>query len=124
MRTSNDIPSLPPKKSVMDVFADFVGYLFDCARKFIQESEPNGADFWESIKDDVEFVLSHPNSWEGAQQSCMRQAAVVAGLVPDTPEGHVRVHFVTEGEASLHFCARNGLASFASQVSLLLRLGA
>ncbi|KAI0668088.1 hypothetical protein C8Q78DRAFT_1048352 [Trametes maxima] len=39
----------------------------------------------------------------------MRQAAVMAGLVPDTPAGHARVHFVTEGEASLNFCIRNGL---------------
>lgn len=41
----------------------------------------------------------------------MRQALIDAGLVPDSDEGHARVRFVTEGEASLHFCIRHGLAS-------------
>ncbi|SJL14054.1 uncharacterized protein ARMOST_17507 [Armillaria ostoyae] len=30
---------------------------------------------------------------------------------PDDDEGHSRVHFVTEGEASLHFCIHQGLES-------------
>lgn len=41
----------------------------------------------------------------------MRKALIDAGLVPDSDEGHTRVKFVTEGEASLHFCIRHGLAS-------------
>ena len=64
------------------------------------------------------FVLSHPNGWEGLQQSKMRQAAVTAGLVPDTRDGHSRIRFVTEGEASLNFCINNGLATGAIQVSV------
>jgi len=54
-------------------------------------------------------VLSHPNGWEGAQQWQMRQAAILAGLIPDTTAGHSRLSFVTEGEASLHFAIHNGL---------------
>jgi len=50
----------------------------------------------------------------------MRQAAVMAGLIPDDKDGHARVQFVTEGEASLHFCLRNGLATDAMKVSSLL----
>ena len=46
----------------------------------------------------------------------MRQAAVEAGLVPDTPAGRDRVSFVTEGEASLHFAVENGALSQASEV--------
>lgn len=41
----------------------------------------------------------------------MRRAAVLAGLIPDTPDGHSRVSFVTEGEASLHFAIENGILS-------------
>ncbi len=55
------------------------------------------------------FVLSHPNGWEGTQQSQMRTAAILAGLIPDTPTGNARLSFVTEGEASLHFAIQNGL---------------
>jgi len=43
----------------------------------------------------------------------MRKTAVTAGLIPDTDEGQARLTFVTEGEASLHFCIRNGLTSAA-----------
>lgn len=50
------------------------------------------------------FILCHPNGWKGAQQGRMREAAIKAGLVPDTKEGRNRVQFVTEGEASLHYC--------------------
>ena len=46
----------------------------------------------------------------------MRQAAIAGGLIPDTPAGHSRVHFVTEGEASLHYCLDCGLASDAIKV--------
>ncbi|KAH9847715.1 hypothetical protein C2E23DRAFT_484151 [Lenzites betulinus] len=106
-----DLPPLPEGKSVVDVFADFMRYLFACTKRFITETHANGESLWDSVKDRIEFVLSHPNGWEGLQQGKMRQAATMAGLVPDTSEGRARVHFVTEGEASLHFCIRSGLAT-------------
>ncbi|KAJ3522826.1 hypothetical protein NMY22_g11715 [Coprinellus aureogranulatus] len=61
------------------------------------------------VESNVEFILSHPNGWGGPQQVQMRQAAVLAGLVPDTDEGSSRITFVTEGEASLHFCVQSRL---------------
>ncbi|KAF9243386.1 hypothetical protein BU15DRAFT_86367 [Melanogaster broomeanus] len=60
---------LPPHKTAVDVFA-----------------------LWEAVEPTIEFVLSHPNGWEGAQQTKMRT-------------------FVTEGEASLHACIQSGLAA-------------
>ncbi|KAI1793701.1 hypothetical protein LXA43DRAFT_201572 [Ganoderma leucocontextum] len=106
-----DLPPLPPKKTVVDVFADFLGYLFACTRRYISETHSNGESLWNSVKDRIEFVLSHPNGWEGLQQGKMRQAAMIAGLVPDTSAGHSRIYFVTEGEASLNFCITNGLTA-------------
>ncbi|KAL1700708.1 hypothetical protein EV121DRAFT_283186 [Schizophyllum commune] len=103
------LPPLPPNKSVVDVFADFLAYLFTCARTYIQETHPGGVRFWTSIAQNIDFVLTHPNGWEGYQQAQMREAAVQAGLVADTDEGKARVSFVTEGEASLHFCLSKGL---------------
>ncbi|KAI0783016.1 hypothetical protein C8Q75DRAFT_836734 [Abortiporus biennis] len=110
-RSKDDVaPPLPLGKTVLDVFADFLGYLFSCAKTFITETHANGASLWQSVEDRIEFVLSHPNGWEGPQQAQMRQAAVDAKLVPDTPDGYSHVHFVTEGEASLHYCLDSGLA--------------
>lgn len=89
-------------------------YLFKCARTYIQDT--NLPECWESIKDDIDFVLTHPNGWEGAQQSQIRRAAVLAKLIPDTPSGHSRIQLLTEGEASLHFCIEKGLASDTTAV--------
>ena len=101
---------LPSGKTAVDVTADLLSYLLKCAKSYIIETHPNGESLWTSVGDRIDIVLSHPNGWEGKQQSQMRRAAVMGGLVPDTPAGHARVNFVTEGEASLHYCVDSGLA--------------
>ena len=95
---------LPMGKTIVDVFADFMRYLFDSAKSLFISSDQNGQHRWNSVSRSIEFVLTHPNGWGGPQQSQLRTAAVKAGIVSDTPEGHARVHFVTEGEASFNFC--------------------
>ncbi|KAH9917817.1 uncharacterized protein B0H18DRAFT_853686, partial [Fomitopsis serialis] len=102
---------LPSGKTAVDVFADFLAYLFNCTRSFIVDTHANGPALWHAVEQNIEFVLSHPNGWEGAQQTKMRRAAVYGGLIPDTDEGKARIRFVTEGEASLHACVLNGLAA-------------
>ncbi|EJD06533.1 uncharacterized protein FOMMEDRAFT_76543 [Fomitiporia mediterranea MF3/22] len=101
---------LPPGKSSEDVFGDFLAYLFSCTRKFIEDTHANGKKLWKVVENDIHFVLSHPNGWEGAQQSRMRRSAISGGLIPNTDEGKARIRFVTEGEASMHACILNGLA--------------
>ena len=96
---------LPQGKTIVDVFADFMRYLFDSTKALFKTTEPNGGLKWDSVSNNIELVLSHPNGWGGIQQTQLRTAAVKAGIVPDTPAGRSRVHFVTEGEASFCFCA-------------------
>ena len=105
---------------MVEVFGDFLKYLLKCASSYIQDTHANGPDLWNSVKSDIDFVLSHPNGWEGTQQSEMRRAAVLAGLVPDDACGHSRLSFVTEGEASLHFSIHNGLPDGAMKVCIQL----
>ena len=113
------IPPLPPGKSAVDVFADFLRYLHQCARTFIEEAY--GAESWHTLeRHRIEFVCTHPNDWEGPQQSMMRTAAVQAGLIPDNEDGHSHLSFVTEGEASLHFCVQSGLTNDAIKVNFYL----
>ena len=45
------IPLLPPKKTVVEVLADFLAYLLKCALSFICETHANGARLWASVKD-------------------------------------------------------------------------
>ncbi|TEB37919.1 hypothetical protein FA13DRAFT_1785787 [Coprinellus micaceus] len=106
---SRQLPPLPEGKSIIDIYSDFMAYLHKCAKSYIEQTHPNGIDLWGALASQAEFILSHPNGWEGSQQSQMRRAAVTASLVPDTREGHDRLHFVTEGEASLHYSLENGL---------------
>ncbi|PFH47736.1 hypothetical protein AMATHDRAFT_6473 [Amanita thiersii Skay4041] len=97
-----NLPPLPKNKTAIQVFADMLAYLFKSTKQYICERQ--GEPLWNSLESSIDFVLSHPNGWEGKQQAEMRHAAVVAGLVPNEYEGQKRISFVTEGEASLHFC--------------------
>ncbi|CCM04628.1 uncharacterized protein FIBRA_06812 [Fibroporia radiculosa] len=101
---------LPLRKTIVDVLADFMKYLFDCTRSYVTETHANDELLWASVKEHIDFVFSHPNGWGGTQQEKMRRAAIKAGLIPDTPAGRVRIQFVTEGEASVHYCITSGLA--------------
>ncbi|KAH6910171.1 hypothetical protein BKA70DRAFT_1399153 [Coprinopsis sp. MPI-PUGE-AT-0042] len=106
------IPPLPPNKTAVMVFADYIKYLYECAKAYIQETHANGESLWNSISGKISYVLTHPNGWEGPQhwQAQMREAIVLAGLINDDSDGRSRVTFVTEGEASLHFCFNDNLA--------------
>ncbi|KAL0954944.1 hypothetical protein HGRIS_003877 [Hohenbuehelia grisea] len=105
------LSALPKNKTAVDVFGDFLGYLYRCTRTFFIDTHANGKALWQAVEHNIQFVLSHPNGWEGAQQTKMRRAAAYGGLIPDTDEGRSRIRFVTEGEASLHACVLNGLAA-------------
>lgn len=113
-------PRLPASKTIVDVYADFYRYLFKCARAYIQQTYTAlGELVWDSIENDIYFVLTHPNGWGGSQQSAMRSAAIQAGLIPDVPSGHARLTFASEGEASLHYCLASGLVSSDIKVSFM-----
>lgn len=70
------VPPLPLNKTVVDLFADFLQYLLQCSSEYVQDTHANGEDLWASVKDHIHFVLSHPNGWEGMEQTQMRYAAV------------------------------------------------
>ncbi|TFK63665.1 hypothetical protein BDN72DRAFT_902219 [Pluteus cervinus] len=106
---AQQMPSLPACKTIVDVFADYYQFLYESSKAYIESNYSTGERIWASTQSNIVFVLSHPNGWEGPQQSQMREAAIFAGLVPDTDEGRNRIHFVTEGEASLHFCINQGV---------------
>ena len=97
---------LPKGKSIIDLYADFILYLFDSAIAHIKEAEATGELLWENFGPTVELVLTHPNGWEGQQQEVMRKAVVQAGIFTEE-EARSRVSFVTEGEASFNYCVTN-----------------
>ncbi|KAG2358893.1 hypothetical protein BDR07DRAFT_1293671 [Suillus spraguei] len=116
----DDISLLPRGKNAVEVLGDFIQYLFRCARRYIEESHVNGSNLWRSSENRIEFVFTHPNGWEGPQQTQIRIAAVLSGLIPSTEDGMARVHLLTEGEACLHYCVANILASDAFSTTPIL----
>ena len=102
---NDDLPPLPPGKNAVDVLTDFIKYLFNCAKDYIQKYHP--AMSWSTVENSIKYVFTHSNGWEGVQQQMYRQAIERAGLAPSTPEGRTHVHMLTEGKASLHFCIAN-----------------
>ncbi|KAG2141878.1 hypothetical protein DEU56DRAFT_714937, partial [Suillus clintonianus] len=68
-------------------------YLFQCARTDIQESHSN---FWSSVENSIEFVITRPNGWEGQQQQ-QQQQQQIAGLI-SSKEEQSYVHLLTDGE--------------------------
>ena len=111
MDEPTEIPPLPANKTIVQVFGDFLRYLYKCTRTYIEQTHAGGVELWSSLEGHVDFVLTHPNGWEGPQQAQMRSAAIHGALIPDSPDGHARVQFVTEGEASLHYCISNNYSS-------------
>ncbi|PBK90614.1 hypothetical protein ARMGADRAFT_1166925 [Armillaria gallica] len=104
---------LPSLKDTMILFSDFYGYLYSCAVTYIQQTHHFSRSAWLSLERDIHFVLAHPNGWGGEQQALLRNAMVRAELIPKDNSSRARVSFVTEGEASLHFCLSKGLSGFS-----------
>lgn len=112
---------LPQGKSVVDLFADFIRYLFDATVAQIKQAEPTGELLWENFGPSVELVLTHPNGWGGQQQEAMREAVVKAEIFNEE-EARSRTSFVTEGEAGLHYCVAYTKSGESLKVSLFWQL--
>jgi hypothetical protein len=51
----------------------------------------------------MEVIIAHPNGWGIREQTFLRSAAVAAGF-STTDQASTKVRFVSEAEASVHFC--------------------
>lgn len=64
----------------------------------------------DEVKQNVHFVLGHPNGWVGQPQQRLRESAKLGGLVLSSEEVQEKVKFVTEGEASTLTCLASSFA--------------
>jgi len=110
---------LPEGKSLQDIFADFICYLFDSTKAFIQECEPMGKVLWENLERNINLILTHPNEWEGREQEFLRKSVVRASVFTEQ-EALSRVSFVTEGEATFNFCVTNTKSGESLEVVFFL----
>ncbi|KAG8924409.1 hypothetical protein FRC02_010453 [Tulasnella sp. 418] len=98
---------MPRNKKPVEIIADFLRYMHNLSLKHFYETMNLDRN---SMGDRVIYIFSHPNGWNTSQNPLIREASILAGLVPDSDEGNSRIIFVSEGEASLHWCIDRRLA--------------
>ncbi|KAH7336828.1 hypothetical protein B0J17DRAFT_707236 [Rhizoctonia solani] len=94
---------LPPGISLLRVYSDFLGYLLRHTQQFFEDRTIDGKLIWQKHRSTMQFIIAHPNGWGIREQAFLRTAATTAGLVTNTTAATC-VRFVTEAEASVHFC--------------------
>lgn len=91
---------LPPGVSLAAIYTDFLGYLLRHTQGYFESHVIQGAAIWEKYSPKMLVVLAHPNGWSTREQNYLRQALRNVG--PNYKS--CQITFVTEGEASVHFC--------------------
>ncbi|CAE6412751.1 unnamed protein product [Rhizoctonia solani] len=98
-----DGKSLPPGVNLEQIYSDFLRYLLKHTKAYFEDRVLDGKYIWERYSPKMEVVVAHPNGWGLREQQFLRSATIAAGLAgEDTASSKVR--FVTEAEASVHFC--------------------
>ncbi|CAE6412712.1 unnamed protein product [Rhizoctonia solani] len=94
---------LPPGVSLSQIYSDFLGYILKHTKSYFEDRLLDGKSIWERHSPAMEVVIAHPNGWSTREQQFLRSAAVAAGF--STPDQAPRkISFITEAEASVHFC--------------------
>lgn len=94
---------LPTGVTIDQIYCDFFRYLLAQTKVFFEESNLDGPTIWKSMFSTMQIVIAHPNGWGIREQGVLRNAAVKAKL-SSGEDASTRLTFVSEAEASLHFC--------------------
>ncbi|QRV77747.1 heat shock protein 70 kDa 12A [Ceratobasidium sp. AG-Ba] len=94
--------ALPTSASLQQIYSDFMKYLLEHTHSFFEDRIMNSALIWNKYRARLEVVIAHPNGWGLREQAFLRAAFIDAGFASN-PNSHL-VQFVTEAEASVHFC--------------------
>ncbi|KAG9103549.1 hypothetical protein FRC06_010034 [Ceratobasidium sp. 370] len=105
MKAKHDLKleALPVGVTLQKVYSDFMGYLLRQTQAYFEERILDGKQIWETYRPTMEIVLAHPNGWGIREQAFLRSAAIEAGMA-DATSAPTQIRFVTEAEASVHFC--------------------
>jgi molecular chaperone DnaK (HSP70) len=97
------IEALPNGVTLMKIYVDFMCYLLKHTKTFFEEHVSQGKSVWEQYFPSMKVVIAHPNGWNVNEQDFLRRAAVTAGYVTSR-NASSQIQFVSEAEASVHFC--------------------
>ncbi|KAH7339939.1 hypothetical protein B0J17DRAFT_657366 [Rhizoctonia solani] len=99
---------LPKGVPLSQIYSEFMGYLFKQTKSYFEDHIVDGRNIWERYIPAMEVIIAHPNGWHTREQSFMRNAAVECGVF--NPPGSTiakNIQFVTEAEASVHYCIQH-----------------
>lgn len=85
------------------IYSDFLHYLLQHTQTYFEDHILDGKRIWQTYAPTLEVIIAHPNGWGIKEQSFLRSAAVKAGFTK-AEAADSKVHFVSEAEASVHFC--------------------
>ncbi|KAF8606716.1 hypothetical protein BDV93DRAFT_553197 [Ceratobasidium sp. AG-I] len=97
------LDALPPNVPLQTIYCDFVCYLLRHTKSFFEDRILDGKKIWKKYGPSLEVVIAHPNGWGIREQVFLRTVVVDTGFI-DAATAGTRVRFVTEAEASVHFC--------------------
>ncbi|KAG8712295.1 hypothetical protein FRC11_000513, partial [Ceratobasidium sp. 423] len=105
MRARHDLrlELLPPGVPLRQIYSDFMGYLLLNTQSYFEDRIVDGRRIWQRYKPEMDVIIAHPNGWGIREQTFLRNAAVDAKLV-GASQAASKIRFVTEAEASVHFC--------------------
>lgn len=92
--------ALPPGVPLATIYTDFLRYLLQNAQSYFEDHIIDGRSVWKKCGSNILVVLAHPNGWATREQHFLKQALKNVGGIYQNCE----VNFVTEAEASVHFC--------------------
>ncbi|KAG8717790.1 hypothetical protein FRC09_013662 [Ceratobasidium sp. 395] len=78
-------------------------YLVKHTQAYFESRVLDGPKIWKELRDDMTIVLAHPNGWTIREKNFLRKAAIAAKYTTED-KAHAQIHFVSEAEASMHFC--------------------
>ncbi|KAG8717706.1 hypothetical protein FRC08_006898 [Ceratobasidium sp. 394] len=103
IKHSLDLEPLPVGVPLSQIYSDFFRYLLQHTQTYFEDHILDGKKIWRTYKPTLEIIVAHPNGWGIREQAFLRSAVVAAEFINANDAGS-RVHFVSEAEASVHFC--------------------
>ncbi|EUC60270.1 heat shock 70 kDa protein 12A, putative [Rhizoctonia solani AG-3 Rhs1AP] len=92
---------LPPGVSLLQVYSDFLGYIFKHTKSYFEDRVLDGATMWDRYSQKIELSMAHPNGWGNQAHMLLRSAVVAAGFARKATAKKIR--FTTEPDALASF---------------------
>ena len=108
---------MPPGKTEIDVSADFLFRVRQGIRIALLKTL---GDVFSRHERNIKWCFTIPAIWNDAGKAALRAAIIQVEFLRDDNDANDRLHLVTEPEATVLHCAKNGLLSLAPPDAVLI----